>query len=154
LLGGGGGSPHFTLFDDAFNTAYIYFGTPVGGGTFSNPNANNTFASTGNYASLSSSDIRVYSNGFGGDNNPNTGVTFQDFVTDVGLTDISFITLDLDSGSFTSAQEMLVSSFTVNNEVDTASPSPAVPEPLTLSMFGAGLAGLAAMRRRKNAKQA
>jgi hypothetical protein len=30
----------------------------------------------------------------------------------------------------------------------------AVPEPLTLSLFGAGLAGAAAMRRRKKAKQA
>jgi hypothetical protein len=29
-----------------------------------------------------------------------------------------------------------------------------VPEPLTLSLFGAGLAGAAAMRRRKKAKQA
>jgi hypothetical protein len=31
---------------------------------------------------------------------------------------------------------------------------PTVPEPLTLSLFGAGLAGAAALRRRKKAKQA
>lgn len=147
------GAPRFTLFDDSLNAAYIYFGTPTGGGSFTNPNPNGTFANTGNYASLSSSDIRVYSNGFGGDNRPNTGVTFQQFVSGYGSTDISYITLDLDSGSFDPAQEMLVSSFTVNNETDVA-PQTAVPEPFTLSLFGAGLAGAAALRRRKGAQKA
>jgi hypothetical protein len=35
-----------------------------------------------------------------------------------------------------------------------AVPSTTVPEPITLSMFGAGIAGVAALRRRKKAKQA
>ena len=140
-----GGAPRFTLFDGSNNAAYIYWGTPTGGGSFSNPNPNGVFASTGNYADLSSPDVRVYSNGFGGDNNPNTGVTFSTFEGLVGSTDISNIFLDLDAG-FAGNQELLVSSFTVNNSVDTASP---VPEPLTLSLFGAGFAGLVAMRRKK-----
>jgi len=149
----GGGAPRFSLYDTTANPnngAYIYWGTPLGGGSFSNPNANNTFANTGNYADPSSSDLRVYVNGFGGQSTPNTGETWSQFVTALGSTDISYIYLDLDAGTFTSAQEMLVSSFTVNSEVDTPSPS-SVPEPGTLAVFGVGLLGLALLHHRKAA---
>lgn len=33
-----GGAPRFTFFDNLFNSAYVYFGTPTGGGSFSDPN--------------------------------------------------------------------------------------------------------------------
>jgi len=95
--------------------------------------------------------VRVYSNGFGGDSSPNTGKTFADFVTADGATSISYITLDLDAGTFAGAQELLVSSFNVNGQSFTAAAT-AIPEPLTLSLFGAGLAGIAGLRRR-NKKQ-
>lgn len=150
----GGGAPRFTIFDTTSNTnnaAYVYWGTPLGGGTFSNPNANGTFNNTGNYADLTSSDIRVYVNGFGGQSTPNTGETWDAFVAALGSTDISFISLDLDAGSFTSPQEMLVSNFTVNNEVDTPVPT-AVPEPGSLSLLGTflvGFSGLAFLRRKR-----
>jgi hypothetical protein len=143
------GSPRFTLFDDTFHSAYIYWGTPTGGGSFANPFANGVFGSTGNLADLLSADIRVYSNGFNGQNTPNTGETFNQFVLDNGSAFISFITLDLDAGFYAVPQELLVSSFTVNSEVDVAAATTPVPEPITLSLFGAGLAGAVAMRRRK-----
>jgi hypothetical protein len=34
----GGGAPRFTLFDSGGNSAYIYFGTPLGGQGFADPN--------------------------------------------------------------------------------------------------------------------
>src|SRR5579872_2192052 len=95
----GGGAPRFSLSDGSNNEAWIYFGTPVGGGTFTDPNnGNTTYANTGNYADLSSPDVRVYSNDFGGDNSPNTGQTWAQFVALTGSTGIDFISLDLDGG--------------------------------------------------------
>jgi hypothetical protein len=146
------GAPRFTLFDSSLNSAWVYWGSPTGGGSFSNPNAEDDFASTGNYADLSSPDVRVYSDGFNGDLDPNTGVTWAAFVAANGSADLSYVTLDLDGGAFAPAptQEMLVSSFTVNNETDLATAAPTgVPEPVTVLIFGAGLAGAAAMRRHK-----
>ncbi len=143
-----GGAPRFTLFDSSFNSAWIYWGTPLGGGSFSNPNPNGTFANTGNYADLSSPDVRVYVNGFGGQNTPNTGETWNAFVSALGSTDLSFISLDLDAGTFAGSQEMLVSSFTVNDQVDTPAP---VPEPTSLALLGAGLLVFGAFRGRKAA---
>jgi hypothetical protein len=45
----GGGAPRFTLFDSGGNSAYIYFGTPLGGQGFADPNLG-AFQNTGNYA--------------------------------------------------------------------------------------------------------
>jgi hypothetical protein len=143
------GAPRFTITDDALNSAWVYWGTPLGGQTFSNPNANGTFADTGNLADLTSLDVRVYSDGFGGLDSGNTGRTWADFVNLVGSTFVSRVYLDLDGGTPNAPQEMLVSSFTVNSDVDTVQ---AVPEPLTLSLFGAGLAGAVVMVRRRAKK--
>jgi len=63
----GGGAPRFSLTDGSNNEAWIYWGTPTGGESFSDPNnGNTTYANTGNYANLESPDVRVYSNDFGG----------------------------------------------------------------------------------------
>jgi hypothetical protein len=143
----GGGAPRFSIYDTTTNSnngAYVYWGTPSG---FSNPNANGTFASTGNYADLSSPDLRVYVNGFGGQNTPNTGESWSTFVGALGSTDISYIYLDIDAGTFSGAQELLVSNFTVNGEVD--APASSVPEPGTLALFGLGIVTLGALRHRK-----
>jgi hypothetical protein len=145
----GGGSPRFTLFDNTSNpnnAAYIYWGTPLGGGTFSHPHPG-TFGTTGNLADTSSSDIRVYVNGFGGQNTPNTGEIFGQFVAALGNTTISFITLDLDSG-WLSKQQMFTDNFKVNGAVFNAA---STPEPASLTLLSLGFAGLAGygMRRRK-----
>ena len=61
-----------------------------------------------------------------------------------GINTFSFVVTD------TGAPSALLVEFTSSSVREVA----AVPEPLTLSLFGAGLAGVAAMRRRKKPKQA
>jgi hypothetical protein len=143
-----GGAPRFSIDDGSFNEAWVYWGTPLGGGSFSNPNANGTWASTGNYADLSSPDIRVYNNCFGGQCTPNTGETWAQFIAAAGTQTVGFISLDLDGG-WTAAgdQELLIRSFTVNNETFTT------PLPAALPLFGSGmgLLGVVVWRRRKKA---
>jgi hypothetical protein len=58
-----------------------------------------------------------------------------------------YFTADLTNGSNTGPQGWGC----VNNSDCRTTPPPPVPEPLTLSLFGAGLAGAVAMRRRKKA---
>ena len=152
----GGGAPRFSIGDttnNANNEAYIYGGTPTGGGGFTDPNAGSgALNGTGNYADLSSADLRVEVNGFGGINQPNTYITWAQFVAEAGSTDIGFISLDLDGG-FTGTQQMLVDNFTVNGTVvsDRAS---AVPEPsavILLFTMIALVAGKSYLRLRRAA---
>ncbi|HEX5228900.1 MAG TPA: hypothetical protein VFW44_14375 [Bryobacteraceae bacterium] len=149
----GNGAPRFTLFDNSLNSAWIYWGTPAGGGSFTDPNSGNTnYMNTGNYADLASPDVRVYSNGFGGDSNPNTGVTWAQFVALTGGTNISYITLDLDGGTPTNNQVMDTTNFDVNGTIYV--PTAATPEPrdISLALCGIGLAGLILRRHRQAAR--
>ncbi len=142
----GGGAPRFSLSDSSNNEAYIYWGTPLGGGSFSDPNGGTRWGNTGNYADLSSLDLRVYSNGFGGDNNPNVGVTWAQFLAtgSVSSTQIADIYLDVDGG-FTGTQVLDVATFDINGNNYNAP----VPEPSTLVLLGSGILGLAGILRRK-----
>ena len=147
----GNGAPRFSIIDttnNALNEAYIYFGTPAGGGSFTDPNPATT-ESTGNYASLTSSDLRVQVNGFNGDSTGAGYETFAQFVAADGAADIGYITLDVDGG-FSSAQQALITGF----DVTTSSVS-AVPEPSTWAMMILGFAGIGFMAyRRRNGAQA
>jgi hypothetical protein len=129
------GAPRFTLFDDGGNSAFIYWGDPQSGGSFTDPNTGATdFNSTGNLADASSSDLRVESNGFGGlQTGPLPYITYQTFLNDVGTTDLSYITLDLDGGYSLPGQQMEVQNFTVNDTVYNPSP---IPEPRYQAALG------------------
>lgn len=143
----GGGAPRFSLWDASNHEAYVYFGTPVGGGSFTDPTAG-SFANTGNYADMFSTAARVESNGFGGYNNQNHQESWADFLTHVGAANVSFVSLDLDGG-FTSqaGQRMLADNFTVNNIVVAAG---GVPEPTGWALMIAGFGGVgAALRSRR-----
>lgn len=132
-----GGSPRFTLFDttnNANNAAYIYFtGAPTG--------------STGNYADLLSTDIRVECNGFQNCTTTYPGTTFADFVAQAGSTGISYVTLDVDGG-FAGRQQLLVTDFNVNGDHFGAA---AVPEPATWAMMLIGFGGIGMVMRRRKA---
>ena len=148
----GGGAPRFSLTDSSNNEAWIYWGTPTGGGSFSDPNnGNTTYANTGNYASPASPDVRVYSNDFGGDNSPNTGQTWAQFVAAAGGTQIAFVSLDLDGG-FTGNQVM-DTNFDINGVVYAPS---AVPEPGSLGLLLCALSvlgGAGLISRRKTMRR-
>jgi hypothetical protein len=153
----GGGAPRFSIGDTTNNTnneAYVYWGTPTGGGSFSDPNAGSTsLNTTTNYADLTSTDLRVYVNGFDGIETPNTGITWAAFVAEAGTTDVGFITTDVD-GSFapSTTQTMLEDNFTVNGVV--VSNQSAVPEPsemVLLFAFTALIGGLKYRRYRRAA---
>ena len=141
----GGGAPRFSLWDSSNNEAYLYWGTPAGG-SFSDPQHGLAWGNTGNYADLLSSDLRVYSNGFGGDNNPNVGVSWATFLAtgSVSSTQIADISLDLDGG-FTGTQVLDVASFDINGHNYNAP----TPEPSSLVLLGSGILGLAGILRRK-----
>jgi hypothetical protein len=126
-----GGAPRFSLWDttnNPNNEAYVYWGAPQVGGTFTDPNyLSNTLNNTGNFANLASSDVRVYSNGFGGLNTPNTGMTWASFVAAEGNVPLGYISVDLDGGWAAGTQVMLLNNININGKVYTA-PAP-VPLP-------------------------
>jgi hypothetical protein len=147
----GVGSPRFTIFDDTANpanAAYIYFGTPNPDGSFSDAGT----GTTGNYADLLSTDIRVECNGFVGCTTVYPGTTFADFVAQAGSTGIGAITIDVEGGYAMplGRQQLTISDFTVNGYHFGA-----VPEPATWAMMLVGFGGIGiAMRRRRPAKVA
>jgi len=139
----GGGAPRFSIADASGGEAYIYFGTPQPGGSFTDPNAGSP-GNTGNY--VLSSDLRVQVNGFNHDSTGASYETFTQFVAADGSAAINFISLDLDGG-FTGTQQALVNNFTVNGDVFTA----AVPESSTWAMMILGFCGIGFLTyRRRN----
>lgn len=154
----GGGAPRFTIFHydagtDSYTSAYLYWGTPLGGGTFVDPNIGNTsYANTGNYADTSSGALRVESNGFGGDNGQNTYVSWSQFLAanNVAGTQIDYITLDLDAG-FGGDQTMDTTRFNVNGTIYTPQ---AVPEPSTYALLGLALTFLFLARKKLQKRKA
>jgi hypothetical protein len=156
MFGGsfGGGAPRFGIADSSDNQVWAYWGTPLGGGSFSNPNPNGTFANTGNFADLSSSDLRFYSNGFGGLNSPNTGLTWSQLLNAVGTTTVAYVVLDLDGGWSGGDQHMLVNNFTLNGDVFATEATTPLPAALPLFTSGLGALGLLAWRRKRKATTA
>ena len=141
----GGGAPRFSIGDttnNANNEAYVYWGTAVGGGTFTDPNAGSTMLnSTTNLAA--SSDLRVIINGFNGDGStPNTYYTWSQFLARDGSAQIGFITVDLDGG-FTGTQVMQLNDLQVNGATVLAV---AAPLPRTVWMGLLLLGGVVAFR--------
>jgi hypothetical protein len=135
----GGGAPRFSIIDttsNAANEAYVYWGTPTAGGSFSDPNAGSGWANTGDLAT--SPDLRVQVNGFGGVNTGYGYISWSQFLIDAGKVDVGFVTIDLDGGFSDPGQQMLVNDFTVNNSVF----NPGVPEPTIWSMLILGVAAL------------
>jgi hypothetical protein len=130
-----GGAPRFSIIDttnNTYNEAYIYFTNPDPG----------TWENTGNFVSTAT----VYSNGFGGYGDGNTGVSWATFLANVGSTDIGYISLDLDAG-FAGDQGLDVANFDVNGSVYNA-PAP-TPEPATLLLYFTGLVGMVWLVRRR-----
>lgn len=138
----GNGAPRFSLIDttnNAYNEAYVYWGTPNGSGGFTDPNLGSTsLNSTTNYADLASADLRVQVNGFGGLNSGYTYLTWNQFVAEAGNVDIGYISLDLDGG-YSATQAMMVSNFTVNGVV-VSNETASTPEPSALVLLFAFMA--------------
>ena len=149
MLGGsfGGGSPRFGIADSNDNQIWAYWGTPLGGASFSNPNPNNTFASTGNFADLAATDVRFYIG--------NTGMTWSQLLSAVGDMVVAYIVLDLDGGWSAGDQHMLVNNFTLNGDVFAAAGAETpLPGALPLFTSGLGALGLLVWRRKRKATAA
>jgi hypothetical protein len=142
-----GGAPRFSIIDttsNILNEAYVFFGTPTGALSFTDPNPGTT-ENTGNYASLSSPDVRVQVNGFNRDSTGAAYETWAQFVAADGSADVAFVSLDVDGG-FSGTQQAVISNF------DVTTMASAVPEPSTWAMMILGFCGLGFMTyRRKRA---
>lgn len=154
----GGGAPRFSVIDttsNPSNEAYVFWGTPQTGGSFTDPNSGNTmYANTGNYADNTSTDLRVQNNGFGGGSTGASYETWNAFVASEPTVPIAYLTIDLDGG-FTGDQVMDVTDFDINGVIYTPTVTPTVPEPASLAPVSSGLALLAAaglLRRRRRSR--
>ena len=139
------GSPRFAIFDTEDRVAYGYLGTPA-------LTDSGVYGNTGNYASLTSNDLRFESQGFGGFNSGTAPfITFAQLVAAAGATSVDQIALLVDG---TNGQTVLANNFNLNGNVFSATPvAGAVPETATWMMMivGFGAVGFA-MRRRNNVR--
>jgi hypothetical protein len=134
------------IFTDASGTAFgntyhptieqdgVFYVASIAGSTFDGPNTPGGTGYTVFSGDLTASDFLSYdfAAGISGLANPN----FDGDTMLFGLTQMSGI--ESETGTLTTQYDNL--DFTITNNV---------PEPFTLSLFGAGLAGAAALRRRK-----
>jgi len=142
-----GGAPRFSIIDttnNTFNEAYVFFGTPAGGGSFTDPTPG-ALENTGNDASLASTDLRVQINGFNGDSTGASYITWSQFLAQDGSALVAFITIDEDGG-FSATQQVFVNNF----DVTTTSATP-LPAALPLFATGLGALGLFSWRSKRKA---
>jgi hypothetical protein len=108
------------------------------------PKPNGTWGNTGNLVDLLSSDVRFYSNGFGGYFSTYPGETWAQLLSHPGLGSltVAYVLLDLDAG-FAGDQHLLVNNFTLHNDVFTT--------PLPLHSRSSPPAAACWRRKRKHA---
>jgi len=141
--GADGGSPRIVLSTPGADFFLAYLGTPP------NFNDSNPAAFTSAFSGLNL-DNGTNNSTF---QNANTYQTFASLQTTFGADLINDVTFAVDGGfAANGAQDLTLSALDLNG-VNLLAPS-AVPEPLTLSLFGAGLAGAAAIRRRRKKAKA
>ncbi|HEX5282578.1 MAG TPA: PEP-CTERM sorting domain-containing protein [Bryocella sp.] len=142
------GAPRFSIIDttnNSQNEAYVFFGTPAGGGTFTDPTPG-SWENTGNV--VDSTDLIVQNNGFGGGSTGASYETWAQFLSQEGTTNIGYITIDVDGG-FGSTQTADVNNFDVNGTLFNAPAAAATPEPSSLLLLGSSLFGAAEVLRRR-----
>ncbi|HJT43747.1 MAG TPA: PEP-CTERM sorting domain-containing protein [Rhizomicrobium sp.] len=130
------------LLNDTFSSGWAGGGAPFQ--SYGGPGLSGSYAGTTGSASF---DPTAFGYGcyFGCENTYNLSFTFLDSASSIAFNFFGNTTQGWDDEGFG-----------IDNVVVTTrgTPTSRVPEPLTFSLFGAGLAGVAAMRRRKKAKQA